>query len=153
MNAQYNKVCVALQASAYKVIRHHRIDLEKEEKPDLIIEWWSGPKGTVIVQREAGQPGVQTFCDWPLGNTFDELEFALEATDTLEGVDRTIHVEGRLWSGGECHMDYDLDAKQPIPTSMKEAQKIAGDFQSLSIALLVQDEWRTVQKTTTTELK
>ena len=43
------------------------------------LEFWGGRKGTVIVQAFAApSDGVVTYCDWPTGGTWEELDAALK---------------------------------------------------------------------------
>jgi len=47
-----------------------------------------------------------------------------------------LEVEGTLWGTGKVKHVYDMAGKQ-IPANLKEAKKIAGDFESLDRATLI----------------
>lgn len=42
------------------------------------LEIWTGPKGVVIMQHWKDGSGVHCYADWPLGNTWEELDAALK---------------------------------------------------------------------------
>ena len=51
-------------------------------------------------------------------------------------ITNTLEVSGKLWSGATCNHTYVLTAK-PLPTTMAEARKLAGDFESLKTAKVI----------------
>lgn len=63
---------------------YHRIASEviprnpDDSRHDQTLEWWSGPKGVVIVSSEDPKDGCLTYADWTLGHTFNELKEALK---------------------------------------------------------------------------
>ena len=48
---------------------------------------------------------------------------------------RQLHVTGYLWGGGKGLYNYTV--KDPAPTTLIEANKIAGDFESLITAKII----------------
>lgn len=62
------RVRALLRQAGYRMIKHQGAHTR--------LEFWSGKKGTVIVQ-DWGADGCTTYADWPLGTTFEQLEIAL----------------------------------------------------------------------------
>lgn len=48
-----------------------------------------------------------------------------------------LEVRGTAWGGFEAEHSYTLRSNEPYPTTLAEAKRIAGDFQSLSSAKVV----------------
>ena len=89
-NDQLEKTQQILWEAGYQRIREHIIAQKGGGKP-LHLNWWAGSRGVVILQHEEGEPGVQSFGDWPLGIKYDELEVAL-GTRPLPDVSQRIFV-------------------------------------------------------------
>lgn len=61
---------------------------------------------------------------------------------------RTLHVTGWLWCGRQAEHEYPLDDAQRI-TSIRDAQRIAGDFESLSSAEIITTDRLIVEQVAT----
>ena len=80
MNEQLHKVRELLAKHGYRCIgcelAHRGPD---DARGPSEFEFWSGPKGVVLLQTESiHDHGVLTYCDWPLGLSYEEMEEALK---------------------------------------------------------------------------
>lgn len=62
----------------------------------------------------------------------------------------TLHVEGWIWQGQKCRHRYPIPERQEVPTTLDEARRIAGDFESLTKAKVV-TTFREIKETVTTQ--
>lgn len=151
MNTQLNKITAMLTKQGYSRIRQSVI--KEPHMGDLMLEWWSAAKGTIIVQYEKGQPGCQTFVDWPTGATFAELEFSLTAK-SIKGFDRQLEVTGLLVNDEPGRATIDLDHAELDPASLRDAEMRAFEqFQLVNSAQILRTDWVLSQKATLTDLK
>ena len=65
---------------------------------------------------------------------------------------RILKVSGRIWQGCKCKHEYPIIAETMLAT-LKEARRIAGDFQSLDSARIVTIEKTVCEKTSVIGLK
>lgn len=64
---------------------------------------------------------------------------------------RVLRVTGWLWSGAQCDHEYPLDDSQRV-TSLRDAKRIAGDFESLSSAEIITTDRLVVEQVATEAL-
>ena len=76
-NEALEKTIHILAGYGYTCIREGKSQNFNGRAP-LIVEWWGGNKGIVIITHCTDEPGVLCYANWPLGYTFDELETALK---------------------------------------------------------------------------
>lgn len=64
---------------AHKLLTSRKYRLQTAvHGPNSLLEFYAGPKGSVILQTWPDGNGVTVFADWPLGVTWGEIEKALE---------------------------------------------------------------------------
>ena len=72
----YTKIRAMLIAADFTHTRS--IESQDPLTPEHRFEFWSGSKGSVVLQIWRDGAGVAAYCDWGLGLTMDELEGALK---------------------------------------------------------------------------
>ncbi len=68
-------------------------------------------------------------------------------TNKYTTTETVLRVVGHLWGGGQCDHEYSL-RDRPEPKTLAEAKRIAGDFESLSKAVVISTK-RTITEQTT----
>jgi len=68
------------RAKAHKMLTDHgyRCNWSVITDPNLCLEHYSGPKGSVILQTYDNHNGVNLYADWAIGHKWTEVEEALK---------------------------------------------------------------------------
>lgn len=95
MNEQHEKARAILRSKGYQLINScdGPAASSSPAKSPSKLEFWSGQRGTIILQLWHSL-GVSTYCDWVMGNDWDEFLAALgkPMTDFKAELDKRLHL-------------------------------------------------------------